>query len=130
MSEPTLQDCIDWLTQLRRESGGLPVRTIQHIRELEADRNEWRKDAGDRLTRLMALEADLADSRLIAREQENSHIAANLRNTHLQEHIDRLETARDRLLAACDDSEAAQYGTLSTSFVEMCFAAQRDSQHE
>ena len=45
------------------------------------------------------LAADLADCRLIAREQEDAHIAANLRNTHLSERIEQLEALASRKAA-------------------------------
>lgn len=52
-----------------------------------------------------ALAADLADSRLIAREQEDAHVAANLRNTHLQERITQLEAFLNR----CYEDSRAPY---------------------
>ncbi|HXN96002.1 MAG TPA: hypothetical protein VN879_15970 [Candidatus Acidoferrales bacterium] len=52
-----------------------------------------------------ALAAELADSRLIAREQEDAHIAANLRNTHLQERISQLEAFLNR----CYEGHRAPY---------------------
>jgi hypothetical protein len=40
--------------------------------------------------------------------------------------LTKLEHARDRLLSACEDSDDAQYGTLSTTFVQHCFATQTE----
>lgn len=46
---------------------------------------------------LAEIKADLADRRLIAKEQQDAHVAANLRNTHLQERIATLEAWVDDL---------------------------------
>ena len=37
--------------------------------------------------------------------------------------IAELEAARDRLLSACQDSDDGCHGTLSTTFVQRCFAS-------
>lgn len=58
-----------------------------------------------RLKDYAELEDDLSDSRLIAREQENAHIAANLRNTQLQERITKLEAFLNR----CYEGSRAPY---------------------
>jgi hypothetical protein len=62
------------------------------IRALEAERH--------------AIAADLADARLIAKEQNDSAIAANFRCVHLKEHIEALELLRDRLRKERDEAQA------------------------
>lgn len=47
------------------------------------------------LDKIKGLEQDLIDARLIAREQEDGHITANLRNVHLEEKIRDLDFRLD-----------------------------------
>jgi fructose/tagatose bisphosphate aldolase len=42
------------------------------------------------------------------------------------ERIGVLERARERLLQACEESDSAAFGTLSTTFVQSCFAQQNE----
>lgn len=59
------------------------VGVIQRLRAELADSRQWmaemRATGAQHADRIRALEADLADSRLIAREQEDAHVAANMR---------------------------------------------------
>jgi hypothetical protein len=105
------------------------------IDELELELAEWKCRRNEAMTlaianreRIEVLKADLADSRLIAREQNDFHVAANLRCTDLELRLTALEVARGRLLAACEDSNDAQYGTLSTDFVRTILTSQREAE--
>lgn len=72
------------------------MRCPEHpLSKLNTENSELRAQLGGMQMTIRELTADLADAHLIAGEQNDGHVAANLRNTHLEEKIRDLEFRLD-----------------------------------